>query len=348
MISLSDLISSSWRRTEIILLETFSFKKIFLFILIAMLAGHSGGSFKTSRQWNKSYKNTVKSQTAAKNQPTSAAPKEETDSASAQEKQKIKDFITSPKLNMIMAVLFLFILSLLIFFNWLHSKFEFVWQNAVLNNSTEIKLPLSEYAKESGSLFLIRLILMSISVCLFLGLYFKIIPPFIELAHSDGLTKAAGIQILKSNGWFFLIYGLASFILGIASFGVNQLLVPIMMIRRTSCREAFSACSSLIQKDYFSVVWFMIQVFLACCLIGFIMGFALVILYILTGCLFLVFKWVAIPKILFGLLGFIAGLVFLGIVLFMGLIQTVMVTHFGYYFLSGFNSDFLPVDLSNF
>jgi hypothetical protein len=169
------------------------------------------------------------------------------------------------------------LIALVIFLNWVSSRGKFMFLDNVVWDKAEIAKPWKEYAKESNSLFLWRLIF---GFCVFgvLILY------FVFLFGAGGVLyerlDSPAVPILFIIGWGLVFLVLIT-ILGYISLFLTDFVVPIMYKERISAVAAWSRFLALFRKAPLHFLGFGLLIFV----LGILFFIAVVVAGVLTCCI---------------------------------------------------------------
>ena len=297
---MSKLIGLSLSRARMMLFEPFSPRKWLWLTLIAFLAGALGAGWSGTRNigraanMRKSAAGKISAQATGGGAGAAATGAVETQAPPAEGKpfrdklrrawDRVRNFARLHKALVAAAVgaaAFFFL-----FFLWLGARFQFVWLNAVMKNTTEIAGPFDDFARQGNSLFGFSL---TISAAWFLLLFgvgrWVFLAAKAAKMFEAGHAWSAG-EILQ----LFLprvgVLGVGVVFLVLLSFCAHQFVTPIMALGETSLVPAFGTWLGIAWKRagafvlYF-VTWLALKI--AAIILTVILGFAVMLAFLVIG-----------------------------------------------------------------
>ena len=385
-VKIGDLIDLSIERTKDVFFRPFQIKRFIKLIFIAWMAGALGGGgssgFDIPTSWDTDYESFLRSGRAvvasiedrslahAQSVDTSEDVDEIVEAFKAGQEQYYQDrtMPTMPSFGMsdgswnalgITALVFfvIFLFLIIILFMWIGCRFKFIWFNAIVNKTDEIKAPWRHYKEQGNSLFGFYLI------WLFLGLIMLAVLGLIF--YFPG--KAAGAfdpGFEWSVGAFFKLFGLQIFItfiliilLNIVYLWIEQFVVAIMGEKECSFKEAWNSFVD-VYSEKAKKIWLYVLLAMA---MGLIIGVittilviigliaVLIVAAIIFGGLYLVFGMLLNSQMLFTVFAIVLGIPFaVAVMLFLnGLIVPFVFffRSFTLYYLSSLDVGYQPISL---
>ena len=224
-----------------------------------------------------------------------------------------KDFAQTNWLWLLPLVAFIALLMLVIWiaFIWISSRGRFLFLEGLTTRRLEIARPWREYAPEAQSLFWFRIWIAMATIGV--GLTFSVVAIFGFIAlQSVSPSSGVGIALLIST--FLLVVPLLV-LAAIAWIVQEEIVVPIMWLRRISCLDAWKLGLQLIRTRALLFVQFLVVRLLLVVLAGIVLlAFAL-----LTCCMGAIL--LAIP--------YLGAVLLLPLTVFMRFLSVGYLAHFG-------------------
>lgn len=175
------------------------------------------------------------------------------------------------------AVLLLLVVALVVLFTWLSSRGKFLFLRCVARNQADVVAPWNEFAREANSLFWFRLGLGLVSALLTLPLVALLAVLILGMVRADAVTAVGAVLgaavllgIVAIGTGFYLIRKLTM-----------DFVVPIMFLRRASCRQGWGELRSLFPGNVGNfILYFLFQLVL-----GLVIGVLVLIVVIATCCI---------------------------------------------------------------
>ena len=201
--------------------------------------------------------------------------------------ERAKDYVMD-NLNWVVplaAALIVVVLGFALLFNWLSSRGKFMFLHCVALNKAEVKTPWNQFAREGNSLFWFRLVLGLLGALLTLPLVGLMAFLIIGMVKA-GEPSVAGIVLSA-------VALLAVIVIGTVFFLIRKLtmdfVVPIMYLRRKTCREGWRELRGLFTANVGNfVLYFLFQLVMAMAI-----GLMVLIVGIATCCI--AFCFMALP-----------------------------------------------------
>ena len=225
----------------------------------------------------------------------------------------------------ILIFLVLLLLTVMVFFIWLSTRFKFVWLHAVQTEEVLVRRPLSQYENQSDSLTSFY-ILMAFSLLI----YFAAI--LVPAGMQFFAAARVGVHVLTDYGflwkyfWPLIALFLFSVLIAVIFYSViTDFIIPLMASEQWMFKEAFRKWLAIYKKNRMAVCRYFLTKFFASILVGAFSMAALVIAIILGviagviifEVLYLLLFMLLKAKILFWVLAVILGTPFLIAMIFM-------------------------------
>ena len=186
---------------------------------------------------------------------------------------------------LISIVVILIFITIWLLVAWLKAKFQFIFLDNIICNRAEIKRPWTEFDPQGTSLFkwniifgVISTIILTFLVLLAIGITLKMCWSSLEAEQ----LLPEGKNGLIIGGVFLFITIITSIALGIVSFIVNKLVVPIMYRDRLTITAAWRKCRPAFSKNRGNIALFIIIYWIVLLAVGSVAGIALIIVMFLT------------------------------------------------------------------
>lgn len=182
-------------------------------------------------------------------------------------------------------VFFLFVLALILLFSWLKSRGDFMFIDNLVNNRALVGMPWREYAGEGNSAFgwrvcfwLASLVVWALVAALF---FFVCAEWFMDMVRTKGFIFP-GTDVWIGLAALILLAIVTALMLGLIDFSFNHLVVPLMYRNRVGALAAWSGFTGLLKAAPGAMIRF-ILIMLA---VKVIIGFGILILCVVTCCIF--------------------------------------------------------------
>lgn len=169
------------------------------------------------------------------------------------------------------------LIGVIILLTWLSSRGKFMFLDNVVLDKAEIARPWKEYAKESNSLFLWRLVFGLIVFGVFI-VYFSFL--FVAGGALYEALDSPAVPILFLIGWGLLLLALIT-VTGYISLFLSDFVVPIMYKHRISTVAAWGRFLALFRKSPLQLLLYGLLIFV----LGILFVIAVVIAGVMTCCI---------------------------------------------------------------
>lgn len=174
-------------------------------------------------------------------------------------------------------VLIVVVVGLALVFNWLSSRGRFMFLHCVALNQAEVAAPWKQFAREGNSLFWFRLVLGLIGALLTLPLVALMV--FLIIGMVKAGEPSVGAIVLSAVALMAVI--LIGTVLLVIRKLTMDFVVPIMFLRRQTCREGWRELRGLFTGNVGNfILYFLFQLVL-----GMAIGLMILIVVIATCCI---------------------------------------------------------------
>ena len=282
-VNFSNLIHLSINRTELILLKSFSLRKWLRLTFIAFFAGTlaSGGchfnlpiSFPSHSKTSPTVKAFSSTSTSTLNT-TTFSHKMTTSRRTLTSNLLVWLGQLRPVIWRLFFVGIFSFLALMIVFMWLNARFEFIWWEAMVNNTDQVREPFRRYQKEGDSLFNFNIFLFLI----FLFITGTFIWSIFIFVTQGGMPTVASLKDYLSVGLIFILCFLIFIIFtSIFFYIIYPLIITIMAIDHCNFTEAWGRFGE-IYRNHMKNFWLFVLLSMG---IGMVAGIAVGIVMIIA------------------------------------------------------------------
>lgn len=373
-VKIQDLITKSIERTKFMLFRPFSLKKWLFLLLIASLAGATGGgaNFNAGSHGKRGEKaeaaQVEKNLDVLNTEQFASEYWDERYEIEMPDREQYASLDTkSPenasfkrKVMIVAAVIVIaLIISLGVLSIWLGARFRFVWFEAMVKNDASVKAPFREYEKEGNSLFRFFLILTGLGL-----LFFGALAAWGYLAGNA--AGVFGTSLSSSPVQAFLAFappvftGIAVLIaLAVLGAFIDHFIVTIMAMDRCLFSPAWKKFLIIAGQNKKDMALFVLTLFwmgitamiLAGLIIIAVILASLLAAGIVFGVLYLILAVLLKAKLLFIILSVVLGIpAFIALIMLMALANlpfAVFFRNFSLYYITSLGCGYAPLALEN-
>jgi hypothetical protein len=145
-------------------------------------------------------------------------------------------------------------IALWLLLTWLSSRGQFMFLHCVATNRAEVVAPWHAYEREANSLFLFRIVIGLITIPPSLVLLGGLIFAIVTASRSDGVSAAAIIAAILLGLVLVVFWFLVFVVLKLT----KDFVVPMMYLRRQTCRQAWSEFGGLLRANFGNFVLYLL------------------------------------------------------------------------------------------
>jgi hypothetical protein len=371
-IGMKALIGMGIERTKVILFRPFVFKKWLKLLFIAVLAGAVSFSFSMpeSQQENPPLKDKNPFDMHESIQPSSLgrsfsfsgllAPWRGLVNSAGWSDSLSRGAGTCPLFQPIGALIALavtLLVSLIVLFVWLSSRFKFVWLHALITDQVAVKEPFRTFRAQGNALFCFLLIFISLFLivfALFAWWGYSIVSASGILQKEAPAIFFEGLKVLALPLTLFIAFVISSIVVGIS---IEHFIVTIMALDTCGFKSAWGKFAAIVKKnlrEFFVYVLVLLLLGIGTSILVMLVSLVCLLAVLLAGAvvfgipyylLHVLFK----APVAFIAVAIIAGIPFVIAALFLFLSAqlpfAVFLRCFSFYFLSSLNCGYTPLPL---